>query len=119
MDALARGEAPLGAGPADDQRLAGLEVHLDPRRGLVVEGDMAPLARLEVAADRRVEVAQRIEVERGGDAEGVVVRGLEHRPRLDQVDADQQAAAARRGAWIRRRKAKASSRVKLPMLEPG
>src|SRR5678815_3158356 len=56
---------------------------------------MAPVARLEVALDLAVEVAQQVEVERRGDAERVVVGGLEHGRGLDEIDADDQAAAAR------------------------
>ena len=80
---------------------------------------MAPLARLEVAADEAIEVAQRVAVERRGDAERVVVGGLEDGARLDQVDADQQAAAVGALAHAREEGASASSGVKLPMLEPG
>ena len=68
---------------------------------------------------RRFRWTQRVAVEGRGDAERVVVGGLENGARLDQVDADQQAAAAGALRARARRKASASSGVKLPMLEPG
>jgi hypothetical protein len=93
-------------------------VHLDARLHFVEEGDVAPLARHEVAADQAVQVDQRIAIEGRRDAEPVVVGRLEDGARLDQVDADQQPPPLAR--WRTRvRKASASSGVKLPMLEPG
>jgi hypothetical protein len=54
-----------------------------------------PLARLEVAADQPVQLAQQVQVECRGDAESIVVGLLQHVVRLHEVDADQQPASRR------------------------
>ena len=46
---------------------------------------------VEVGAEPRVEHGEHVLVERGGDAGGVVVGGLERLPVLDQVGAQQEA----------------------------
>ena len=94
VDALAGGEGPFGAGPAHRAAAAA------PRRCI----SMRDAARLNSATCRHwrtskslpmqpVEVAQQVEVEGRGDAQRVVVGGLQHVRRLDAVDADQQRAA--------------------------
>jgi hypothetical protein len=55
------------------------QVHLDARVALVEEGHMAPVARVEVGADQAVHVAQQVQVERGSDAERIVVGRLRAR----------------------------------------
>src|SRR6185295_8986772 len=95
---LAGGKAPTASRPGDGDVAARLEVHLDPRLRVVVEGDVLPLARHEVAADEAVEMEEGVAVEGGGDAEAVVVRRFEDRLRLDEIDADEQTPSRSAGA---------------------
>ena len=99
-----------------------LEVHFDASGGGVVEAAVRERLGPEVAAQHAVDVAQHVAVERRGDADRVVVGGVEPRLVLLRVDADQEAAAgtrARNGAGRARRKPRASSGSKLPIDEPG
>ena len=99
MDALAGGEAALAAGPAHDQRLRAPRGA--SRCATAASSKKATWRHWRGAKSlpiRRFEVAQRVAVEGRGDAERVVVGGLEDGARLDQVDADQEAAAAGAGA---------------------
>ena len=63
---------------------------------------------------------EQIEIELGGDAGRVVIGGVEHLDRLDQIDADdQRRAGARECARHCAGKPAASCGSKLPMVEPG
>ena len=66
-------------------------VDLDVALVLEVAGPVLELVRVEVAAELGVDAGQQVQGEAGGDAAAVVVRGLEHRAVLAQVDADQHA----------------------------
>ena len=57
---------------------------------LVVEGDVVEARRVEIAVEIGVDDVQHVAVELRGHAGGVVVGGLERRPVLDQVGADQE-----------------------------
>jgi glycerol-3-phosphate O-acyltransferase len=89
VDALAGGEAARLPGQPHLEVAARLQVHLDAARRGVEEGDMPPVGDIEVGRQQAVHVAQHVQVEGGGDAERVVVGGLQCGLVLDQVDADQ------------------------------
>ncbi len=76
-----------------------------------VEGDVTEVADFERRAEQAIDVRQHVAVEERGDAERVVVGGLEPRPVLVRVDADQQAAARPRRA-PRRNRAQERGRVR-------
>jgi hypothetical protein len=77
------------------------EVHLDAAERLVVERAMAKRGEVEVAAELAVDARQEIEVERGGDAERIVVRRLEDVAALAQIGAEEQrVAGGERGAEV-------------------
>ena len=67
-------------------------MHLDALLVRVVDAHVPPLAGPEIGAHEPVQVQQQVQVERSRDTERVVVRRFEDGDRLDEVDADQQAA---------------------------
>ena len=76
---------------ADDLIGARAQVHLDALRFFVVADDVLELAQVEIALQLAVDAAQQVQVERGGDAGGVVVGIEELGSGLHQVRAQQQA----------------------------
>src|SRR5208337_3339959 len=62
--------------------------------GGVVESHMRKGCRIEVAAQARIDVIEDVAVERGRDAERIVVGGGKPRAVLGHIDADQKPAAA-------------------------
>jgi len=54
---------------------------------------MLPVSQLEIAAYQGVQVQQQVAVKGGGNAQCIVIGGLQQRARFEQVHADQQAAA--------------------------
>ena len=73
-------------------RMPARQVHLDASGLGMVDGAVAEAVEVERAVQLAVDARQQIEVERGGDASGVVVGGVENARVLLQVDADQQRA---------------------------
>src|SRR5690606_35829611 len=73
---------------------ASLQVHLHAPFPGVEASPMAPLLHVEVGVDQAVDVAQHIEVERSGDAQCVVISGLQQLDVLDEVQPEQQPPAA-------------------------
>src|SRR5207248_4572568 len=69
-----------------------LEVHLDASAVCVVASDMSERGRIEIAAEQTIDVQKDVAIERCGDAEAIVVRGLEPCGVFTCVDADQQSA---------------------------
>ena len=55
------------------------EMHLDPLLLAIVEGAVPEFGEVEIAVELAVHPLQQVEVERGGDAGGVVVGGVEDR----------------------------------------
>src|SRR6266545_6195589 len=70
----------------------GREMHLDPGLFDVIEGDVAVRLGMEVGFEPVVHDAQNVAVELRGYASAVVVRRLQHRLVLDEVDAEQEPA---------------------------
>ena len=69
------------------------KVHFDAVALAVVEGVVLEGVELEGAAQFAIDAHQQIEIELGGDAGRVVIGGVEHLYRLDQIDADDQRRA--------------------------
>jgi hypothetical protein len=69
-------------------------MHFDARLGRVEPCHMVPIAWVEVAVDQMVQVAQQVQIERCRHAQRIVVGGFQQVDWLDQINADQQAAAA-------------------------
>src|SRR5919109_651255 len=89
-DLLAVGEGHLEIGAVDPNALrpVGPQAHLDPRVGLVEEGDVLERLGFEVRLERGVDHAQHVAIELGRQTGAVVVRGLEHGTILHQVGPD-------------------------------
>ena len=92
------------------------EVHLDPALGRVVEGVVAPAFQVEVRSQLAVDARKKIQIERGGHAARVVVGGVQHRGSFRRSTPTSMRAAMPRDI---ERNACASSRVRLPIVEPG
>ncbi len=85
------------------------QVHFDAALVFVPARFMLEVAQLEIAAQLAIDAPQQIEIERAGDADGVVI-GHQHAVAvLYQVRAD--AAACRRAASARRRSRRNSERA--------
>jgi hypothetical protein len=100
---LAGLEADLELGSADVRAHGpgGDQVHLDPAALLVPPRLVAEGLDVEVAVELAVDAGQHVAIEGGGHAGGVVVRGQEHRHRLDQVGGQEQhVARAQAGADV-------------------
>src|SRR5512142_3380346 len=69
-------------------------MHFDAMALLIVERVMLEGIQPESAPKLAVDAREQIEIEFGGHARGVIVGGVEHLHRLDQVDADNQLGAA-------------------------
>src|SRR5947209_862250 len=95
VHALARAEVDCEAERTDVDRLRAraFEVHLDSAPLRVVERDVAEGAQGEVRMKLSVDAREEIEVEGGGDAERVVVRGFENRGVFLEVCAEQKRVA--------------------------
>ncbi len=103
MDALARLESARSRVEVHRLRAQRFEVHLDPPPGFVVERHVAETRVIEVEAKARVEVQQHVAIERAGDAQRIVVRGVEHSPGLLRVDPDEEPAAGPASALLPQR----------------
>ena len=69
------------------------QVHLDALRLFVVADDVRELAQVEIALQFAIDAAQQVQVERGGDAGGIVVGVQQLRGGFHQVRAQQQRVA--------------------------
>src|SRR5207237_7989099 len=67
---------------------------------LVVEAAMRERLEREIEAEAPVQVRERVAVEGRGDAERVVVGGVEHGLRFLRIHADEESAAGARGAIV-------------------
>jgi hypothetical protein len=74
-------------------RLAGAQVHLHLRRLRIVERHVFEPVGIEVGTELAIDDAQDVAIELRREARRVVVRGLQRRRRLDQIDAEQQRVA--------------------------
>src|ERR1019366_1888523 len=63
----------------------GSEMHLDARLALVVPGLMRELRNVELAVELPINAREQVEIERCGDADGVVVGADEALARFDQI----------------------------------
>src|SRR5690606_20021158 len=90
VDRLARCHAEDLAGDPERDVLHRLQVHLDPRVGVVPAGDVAQLSDGDGAAQLPVDAAGEVEVELRGNATGIIISGDEGGGVLDEVHADQQ-----------------------------
>ena len=115
----AEGDSEIGFGDEHGLIQARAQVHFDAALLGVPARLVLEVAQLEIAAELAIDAAEQVEIERAGDAGGIVV-GDQHAVRfLDQVGADEQ--QCRREAWQRRRSRRNSSahlRSKLPMVLP-
>ena len=94
------------------------QVHFDALRAGIVRRVMGKAIQVEIRAQFSIGTRQKILVEHGGDAGGIVIGGVQPGRVLHQVHADQQPAAFS-PARMRRNKACAASGRKLPMVLPG
>src|SRR3970040_1031439 len=77
VDRLPLPEAELAAVDRDRLRLHALQMHLDTAGRLVVEGAVAKRRKIKVGAELAIDAGEQVEVEPGGDAARIVVRGVE------------------------------------------
>src|SRR5690349_24177828 len=94
-------------------RHGSLEMHLDAPSGLIEKGTMPKTREIEVRAQLAIDATKHVEVERGGDAHPVVVRGVEDRRILPTVDAEEERAARADRAADSAEKCRGLGRVKV------
>ena len=94
VDALPGGEHPLTAGDGDALCPARFEMHLDAACGGVVERYVRERFRIEVGAQKRIDVIEDVAVEGSGDSKRVIIGRSKPRLVLGCIDADKKPAAA-------------------------
>ena len=80
---------------------------------------MFELRKIEVAAEFAVDPRQQIQIELRGDSLGIVVSRLDRADIFLQIDADDAPPPGPQSFAIWQSSATASSRSKLPIVEPG
>src|ERR1700682_121653 len=92
VDALARDEYALTLADAHALQVTRFEMHFNTPLDRLVERDMSESRGREVAIGEGVDVVEHVQIERRGNAERVVVRGVETRLVLLGIDPDQKTA---------------------------
>src|SRR5712691_12263814 len=95
MDRLAPLEAHLHLQYLDVRRLprAADEMHLDSARALIEKGAMLKAGQIKMAPELAIDSREHVQVERCGDSQRVVVRGLDDALRLLQIGAEEEGIA--------------------------
>src|SRR3990172_21814 len=93
MNALALGEHERASEHARDLVGEAPKVHLDAALALIVDRLVREAAQIEVAVKLAIDAREQIEIERGGDAQTVVIGGKQDIQALFQIDAHEKGAA--------------------------
>src|SRR5471032_1375819 len=73
MDALARSKAACPTRPLHGGRMTRFKVHFDARAACIEQRAMAPVTQFEVALNQRIQMVEDVQIERGRNAQSVVV----------------------------------------------
>jgi len=91
MDSLTRTKQALGPRPPNRLLAQRLKVHLNAGLVTAIESHMLPVIKNKIRPKKTIQMAQQITIESSRHAKRIVICGFKHRPRLDPVNADQNA----------------------------